>query len=444
MSDDTERERERARSRLGADAKVGLRKFWARAKQVLTTDPTGSDEDDRIVEDAGAEELARQAGRLKGGVAKVAQLMAYTAGGDTTAGARAALGKLWDQVPGTTPAAIARVIEEDLGKPPQQLFASWTTTPIAAASLGQVHAAVGHDGTAYAVKVQYPGIAEALRSDLASASFARKLAGTEIGKTLDDAALEVLRAAVAAETDYRAEAAWAGRVAELWRDDPVIRVPRVEPSLSSARVLTMTRAPGVTVVEAAAADAATRDAAGAAIFRFAWGTPLAHGILQADPNPGNYLVDRGRDGEVTVSFLDYGCVVELAPEVTELDRELWYGVMHDDAFDGAERFRMAMLRQGLLVRADSMATEAHRDWERLLALPLAGHGAFTWSRGYAAELAEATRRVLAHGGVRLPAPVLLLWRQRLGVAAVLGMLSPTVPFRRLLVDLIGTGRRALR
>ncbi len=440
MTDD----RARTRDRLGADAKVGLRRLIARARQVLTTDPTGSDEDDRVVEDAGAAEMARQASRLKGGVAKVAQLMAYTAGGDTTAGARAALGKLWDQVPGTSPAAIARVVEEDLGRPPHQLFAHWSPEPMAAASLGQVHLATGHDGVEYAVKVQYPGIAAALRDDLSSESFARKLAGTEIGKTLDGAALEALRAAVAGETDYRAEAAWAGRIAAAWAGDPQIRVPRVDLERSSARVLTMERARGVSVVEAASLDQATRDAAAAAIFRFAWGTPLVHGLLQADPNPGNYLIDRTPDGEVHVSFLDYGCVVELDEAARQRDRELWYGVMHDDAFEGAERFRMALVHQGLLVRTDTMATNAHREWERLLARPLTGHGAFTWSRGYAAELAEATRRVLAAGGVRLPAPVLLLWRQRLGVASVLGMLSPSLPFRRLLIDLIGTGRHALR
>ncbi len=438
-------DRDRTRQRLGADVKVGLRRLFTRAKQILTTDPVAdSDDDDRLVDDAGAEELARQAGQLRGGVAKVAQLLAYTAGGDTTAGARAALGKLWDRVPAQSPAAIARVIEEDLGAPPQQLFAKWETTPMAAASLGQVHAATGHDGASYAVKVQYPGIAEALRDDLSSDGFARKLAGTELGKTLDAAALAVLRGAVLGEVDYRAEAAWAERFRAAWAGDSTIRVPRIEAGLSSARVLTMERANGQTLVDTAAADQATRNAAAAAIYRFGWGTPMVHGLLQADPNPGNYLVERDGQGEVTVTFLDYGCAVELDAKTVQLDRELWHGLLHDDAFEGAEKFRMALARQGLLARADSLATNAHRDWERSLAAPLAGHGAFSWSRVYAADFADVTRRVLAMGGLRLPAPLILLWRQRLGLAAVLGMLEPQLPFRRLLVDLIGTGRAALR
>ncbi len=435
---------ERSRQRLGAEMKVGLRRFLARAKQVLTTDPQGDDFDDRIVDEAEAAEMARQAGALKGGVAKVAQLMAYHASGETTAGARATLGRLWDQAPAGDPASIARVIEEDLGKPPQALFAKWSPAPIAAASLGQVHAAVGHDGVDYAVKVQYPGIADALRADLGSEGFARRLAGAEIGATLDDGAIEALRGAVLGEVDYRAEAAWAERFRAAWAGDRAIRVPRVEPSLSSARVLTMERARGQTLVELAGASAEVRNAAAAAIFRFAWGSPLVHRLLQADPNPGNYIVHRADDGEVTVSFLDYGCAVELAPEAVARDTALWHGILHEDAFAGAEKFRMALVEQGLLVRTETMTSTAHREWERTLAQPLAGHGSFRWTRAHATALASITRRVLAQGGVRLPAPLIMLWRQRLGVAAVLGMLEPELPFRRLLVDLIGTGRRALR
>jgi hypothetical protein len=91
-----------------------------------------------------------------------------------------------------------------------------------------------------------------------------------------------------------------------------------------------------------------------------------------------------------------------------------------------------------------MATNAHRDWERLLAAPLVTHGEFQWSAQHASELAEATGRVLAAGGLHLPAKVLLMWRQRLGASAVLGMLDARAPFRRVLLDRIGNGRRALR
>ena len=167
------------RERRRAEARVGLARLWARTKQILTTDPTGSDEDDRVPEDAAAEALARHAAELRGGMAKVAQLAAYDPLGllgverrrRRPDGARARLAALWDRAPGVTAAEVASVIEEDLGAPPERLFARWERTPIAAASLGQVHVAAGDGGEEYAVKVQYPAVAAALRDDVASDAF---------------------------------------------------------------------------------------------------------------------------------------------------------------------------------------------------------------------------------------------------------------------------------
>lgn len=434
----SDRERERLRQRLGADVKVGLARMWARAKQIVTTDPTGSDDDDRIVDQAAERELARHAGEMKGGMAKVAQLLAYT-----SAGAPRELASLWDGVPAVPAAAIARVVEEELGAPPQKVFAHWDAEPLAAASLGQVHGAVGHDGTRYAVKVQYPGIAEALAGDLASDGFARRLAGGELGREISPESIAVLRAAVLGELDYVAEAEALERFGAAWAGDAVVRVPGVNTALSTRRVLTMTRAGGVPIAALPHDDPALAAEVATAIARVAWGTPLLHGFFNADPNPGNYLVER-EDGAVKVWFLDFGCTVDLPPEVAAGDRELWHGILDDDAFAGAEKFRMSLAKQGLLRRADTLATNAHREWERALAAPFASSEPFRWTRTYHAELSAATRTVLAQGGLTIPAPVTLLWRQRLGVSAVLSMLSPLVPWRRVLRSLIGTGRAALR
>lgn len=436
--------------RKAAERKVGLARLWARAKQIVTTDPSGSDEDDHVVDEEAARVLAQQAGRLKGGLAKVAQLAAYDPGaslgrgrGASTA-ARQVLGGLWDKAPAVSAGDIARVIEQDLGKPPQLLFVSWDIAPLAAASLGQVHAAKLHDGTDVVVKVQYPGVAESLRADLDDADFVRKLAGAEVGGTLDDAALTALADAVRRELDYRGEAAMQQKFAAAWAESKTVRVPRVIEELSSQRVLTMVRAKGASLVDTTHAAADVRRQAATAIFAFAFGSPLAHGLLNADPNPGNFLVETEADGHVAVWCLDYGCALELPDDVRDADRELWWAVLDEDAVKAGERFRMALARSGLLRRTDSLATTAHRDWERALALPLHTHGDFHWHASYGGELAETTRRVLAAGGLQLPARLLLLWRQRLGVAAVIGMLDAHAPFRRVLLDLIGTGRKALR
>lgn len=437
--------------RKWAERKVGFARFMARAKQVLTTDPTGSDEDDYVVDEEAARVLAQQAGRLKGGLAKVAQLAAYDPGASlgrgrgASAASRTVLGGLWDRAPSVSAGSIAGVVEKDLGKAPQALFKTWDATPIAAASIGQVHAATLHDGTDVVVKVQYPGIADSLRADLDDDGFIRKLAGSEIGRSLDDAALHALGDAVRAELDYHGEAKAQIAFAKAWEGDKSVRIPRVIEELSSTRVLTTTRARGKTVVDIAAGGAPDiRAQAAAAIYKFAWGSPLAHGLLNADPNPGNFLVETEADGHVLVHCLDFGCAMALSDDVREADREMWWGLLDEDAESAATRFRMALAKSGLLRRADSLASVAHREWEQALAAPLATHGTFHWDQTYAGDFAEKTGRVLASGGMQLPAKLLLLWRQRLGVASVLGMLDATAPFRRVLHDLVGTGKRALR
>ena len=436
--------------RRWAERKVAFARLFARAKQVLTTEPTAASDDDAVVDEEAARALATQAGRLKGGLAKVAQLAAYDPGasvgrwGRGTAAARAVLGALWDKAPEVSAGDIARVVEDDLGRSPQAVFTSWDPRPLAAASLGQVHAAEV-DGVAVAVKVQYPGIAEALRTDLDDPSFLRRLAGGELGASLDRAALATLAEAVRRELDYRHEAAAQQRFAEAWASDPAIAVPRVVEHLSTARVLTMARAAGGTLVEVAGhGSAELRRATAIAVFRFAWGSPLVHGLLNADPNPGNFLVESQPDGSVRVWCLDFGCADALPADVRDRELELWHALTDDDMERAAERFRMALPGSGLLRRSDSLGTTAHRDWERALAEPFAQHGEFHWSTDYAHRLAESFKRVLAAGGLRVPADRMLLWRQRLGAAAVIGMLDASAPFRRVLVDLIGTGRRALR
>jgi predicted unusual protein kinase regulating ubiquinone biosynthesis (AarF/ABC1/UbiB family) len=437
--------------RKWAERKVGFARLFARAKQVLTTDPTGSDEDDHVVDEEAARVLAQQAGRLKGGLAKVAQLAAYDPGASlgrgrgASAGARTVLGGLWDRAPSVSAGAMATVVEKDLGKAPQALFKTWDATPIAAASLGQVHAATLHDGTDVVVKVQYPGVADALRADLDDEGFVRKLAGAEIGRSLDEHALHTLSDAVRAELDYRGEAQSQIAFGRAWAGDKSIRIPRVIEELSSGRVLTTTRARGKSIVDIAAGGAPDiRAQTAAAIYKFAWGSPLAHGLLNADPNPGNFLVEIEGDDHVLVHCLDFGCAMTLPADVREVDREMWWGLIDEDKESAATRFRMALAKSGLLRRSDSLATVAHREWEQSLAAPLQTHGTFHWNAAYASDFAEKTGRVLASGGMQLPAKLLLLWRQRLGVAAVIGMLDATAPFRRVLHDLIGSGKRALR
>lgn len=443
----------RDRERFWAMARVGAQRLWARARTVLLTDPGQATGFEEAVASA---ELARSAGTLKGGMAKLAQLMGYAEGPGAAvdAEARAALGRLWDHVPPVPAEAVRQVIAQDLGAPPEALFAAWEEVPMAAASLGQVHGAVGKNGARYAVKVQYPGIADALRADLASRSLLRGLAGAGVGRMLAPEALETLRAAVLAEVDYTAEGRAMQAFGRAFAGDPGILVPAWIEALSSPRVLTMERMVGRPLAACADDDQDMRDTVGALIFRFAWAGPLCHGLVHADPNPGNYLVvdniwdgtgDRGEPGDeaVQVAFLDYGCTAALDADARARDRALFRAFLHHDPFEAAERFRLALHEQGMVRRAEMFFQEGYRVWERLFLAPFAagGAGGFAWSSEYARRLAEATSTLVAGGDLRLPAPVVLLWRQRLAAAAVIGRLAPRCDFRAMLADMLGDGAR---
>jgi predicted unusual protein kinase regulating ubiquinone biosynthesis (AarF/ABC1/UbiB family) len=425
----------RAGERFGSAMRAGARRWLARAKEMLLVDPDKRGEGD-AGERAAAEELARSAAELKGGMAKVAQLMAYLEGPGAAvdAGARAVLGALWDQAPGDDPQAIRRVVQEDLGAPIAELFGQWSDAPMAAASLGEVHAATSKEGAALAVKVQYPGVAEGLRSDLDSKRVLERLAGAEVGRALAPEALATLRDAVLRELDYVAERKAMERFAQRFRGDPHIVVPRTYPQLSGPRVLSAERLGGVALLNFAA-DAPENERAAVArtIFRFAWGGPLLHKLLNADPNPGNYLVLDGAAGRV--GFLDYGCSIELDAATASSDRALWRALVTEEP----DEFRAALSREGLLGRGRTLDSVTYREWERYLVAPFASDH-FHWTIPYARDFAQLTSELVRSGALVLPPQAVLLWRQRLGVASVLGSIGASADYRSVLRELV---RRAL-
>ena len=416
-------------------ARVAGRGFIARAGQVLTTEP-GTAPD--AGQEAAARALAGEARRLRGGVGKSAQLAGYLEAFDLADEARLALAALWDDMEPAGADDIEAVVRAELGAPPAELFGGWQREPFAAASLGQVHAARAADGSELAIKVQYPNAAAALRDDLSGDRLVRALAGTTLGARLSPAAVHSLRDAIARELDYRAEAAASARFARAFAGEPDIAIPAVFEGQSSARVLTMERIRGATLAELAAGPESARAAAATAILRFAWLAPLRHGLVHGDPNPGNYLVLPGPP--VRVAFLDYGCAGELDPRARDGERELWRALLHPDLFAASDRFRQALHAQGMVPSARSFGEDAYREWEQLVTAPVRERGAFDWSAGYAVRLLAATRRALAGGLLQIPPPLVLLWRHRLGVAAVLGMLAAPADARAALELALGSPR----
>jgi len=274
-------------------AKVGAKY----AKRTLTGKAPASTSDT-----ASAQELVEQLGSLKGLVMKVGQMASYLPGA-LPPDAQRVLESLQSQSTAMAFPQVAAVIREELGDEPHALFDELDEEPFAAASIGQVHRAVV-DGQKVAVKVQYPGIEELLRSDLKTFGVMAKV--STLGLPLDAKALvSELRGRMLEECDYRAEAANQRRFAELFADDPDVHVPEVVDARSSQRVLSTRFADRLRFRDFV--DGATREAkdrAGLVIFRTCFDAVFRHRFFNGDPHPGNYLFDE--DGRVT--FLDFGCV----------------------------------------------------------------------------------------------------------------------------------------
>lgn len=252
--------------------------------------------------------LSDTLGKLKGGSMKLGQLLAQV-GDDMPAGARLRLGELYAGAPPLSPDAVIGLLEAELGAPVDRLYARFERQPFAAASLGQVHAAWLEDGTALAVKIQYPGVEEALAHDLEL--LAGAVGTASLGGALLDARgwLVALRESVLGELDLGAEAARLERMAGALEGWPDLVIPGVLRQRSSRRVLTMDRLEGPTLHAwmEHPPDPRRRAALGRQALRAIVGPALRSGLINADAHPGNFIVmSEGRLG-----LIDFGAVSEL-------------------------------------------------------------------------------------------------------------------------------------
>jgi len=245
-----------------------------------------------------------------------------------------ALSRLQDRVPPIPVGAIVERIEDELGAPVEEVFASFDAQPIATASLAQVHGAVLKDGTRVVVKVQLPGIEELIESDLmALRLLSRSLHDVVPQVDLATIAKELTRS-IREELDFEAEARHAQCFAEQFAGDRDIVIPTVFEEYSSRRVLTLARLDGQRLVpfldacEARGeAGAAERDQIFAIVIRSFCAQVLEHGRFHADPHPGNFLV---LDGP-RLGIVDFGNVKVLTPAVRKAYATLAAAILAGDA-----------------------------------------------------------------------------------------------------------------
>ena len=213
------------------------------------------------------------------------------------------------------------MLEAEWGEAPERVLAELDREPAAAASIGQVHRGRTADGTEVAVKIQYPGIAEAVESDMRNLRMLtpllrRLMPGLEVKDVLAELAQRVIE-----ECDYELEAANHRRISRFWRGHPFIRVPAVDTSLSRRRVLVSEWVDGIGFPEVAERPEPVRDRYAEIVYRFFYANAAELDIALGDPHPGNYLLcDDDR-----VAFFDFGMVRELPRTYLRREGEVFSG-----------------------------------------------------------------------------------------------------------------------
>jgi len=297
---------------------------------------------------ADAEQVARTMGQMKGAFMKIGQLLSFISD-SIPPEYRAALEHLQTSAPPMDFALLRDIAERELGKPLERAFASIDTEPLASASIGQVHRARLPSGEEVAVKIQYPGVAEAIRADLDNAAMFNRMVKGFFPELEAEALVDEIRSRVFEELDYVREADNQRAFCDLYDGHPYIRVPRVIDSHSTSRVLTTEYVSGRRFEEIVGDDEDARYRWGEILYRFAIGSILRYGVFNGDPHPGNYIFDdRGR-----VVFLDFGCV-KFFPEAM---LQTWWKLVDSHLTGKPERFRSLAVDLGF-IKEDSELGEA--------------------------------------------------------------------------------------
>jgi predicted unusual protein kinase regulating ubiquinone biosynthesis (AarF/ABC1/UbiB family) len=348
---------------------------------------------------------------------------------------RLALAQLQSQAPPMAPELAAGVIERELGAPPEQLFLEWDPTPIAAASIGQVHRALWRDPAtgqerAVAVKVQYPGVDAAITADLDNTDligtiFAQAFKGLDPGPMVAE-----LRARIGEELDYVHEAANQRVFADFYRGHPFIHVPDVITALSTQRVLTTELAGGSPWSEVLGWDKHQRDLAAETIFRFVFRSLYRFHAFNGDPHPGNYLFNP--DGRVT--FLDFGLVKHFSTDEMDTFMAMISSAVIEPDWG---RFRGIVESAGLLRGDAPVSTDAVGEYFSHFYDAVRDDRVVTWSPEYASA---TVRQTFDRGSpiaqyATVPSSFVIIQRINLGLYALLGQLRAAGNYRRIAEEL---------
>jgi predicted unusual protein kinase regulating ubiquinone biosynthesis (AarF/ABC1/UbiB family) len=278
-----------------------------------------------------AKQIVAVLGTMKGAAMKLGQVMSFLDVGLVAEEHREEfqreLAKLRDAAPTVSFKQMRRVIEDDLEESISDVFTSFEEEPVAAASIGQVYRATLQDGREVAVKVQYPGVAGAVRADLQNLDMLMRVLKRMTPGMDVKAIAEEIKERIAEELDYELEAQNQRSLARIFAGHPFIVVPEVVSSLSREHVLVSEFVQGVGFEELKSRSQAERDRIGEIVFRFFLGCLYRHRQFSGDPHPGNFLLladDR-------VAFLDFGLFKRMDSEPVELELACQRAVVEGDA-----------------------------------------------------------------------------------------------------------------
>src|SRR5271156_6041075 len=380
-------------------------------------------------------------GAMKGPMMKVAQLLA-TIPEALPADYSEQLMSLQSQAPPMGAAFVRRRMQAELGVAWRTRFAEFDLASAAAASLGQVHRAVSLSGERLACKLQYPDMASAVETDLSNLDLLFSL-HRRASAAIDtrEMAYEI-RDRVREELDYQREA----KVARLYRvmlaDRPLGRVPRVDDSLSTRRLLTMQWLDGEPLVAFERAPQEARDAIAVGLFEAWWRPFLRYGVIHGDPHLGNYTVAASGEGDKRradgVNLFDYGCVRIFPPRFVRGVVELYQALKADDKARIADAYAMwgfARLTPG--------TTEAMTIWARFMCGPILDDRVRSAADGVKPsdygrrEIGQVMRALKAEGGgLPVPREFVFLERATIGLGGAFLRLGARLNFHRIYEDAI--------
>lgn len=292
--------------------------------------------------------IADRLSEMRGAAMKLGQLLSMETGDMLPPELAEILGRLRAEAHTMPPKQLKTVLETSYGKDFRRLFRGFDTTPLAAASIGQVHRATAADGTPLVVKLQYPGVRAAIDSDLDNAAALIRWSGLvpeglDLGPVMAEA-----RRQLHDEADYAREGRYMARFGELLADDPRFVVPVHRPDLSAPGALAMSYEASDPVEALAAAPASVRDAAMSALIELCLRELFEFRLMQTDPNFANYRW-RAETGQIVL--LDFGATRRIAEHVAEgHQRLLRAGLSRDREAVLAALGELGFVRPGLPAR----------------------------------------------------------------------------------------------